>query len=319
MADIIESINSSELEPKDKMDKKCAPGIKFDAGSCIDLAVLIEMVNAYNKTNPNTAIKMHPNMETLNPRKYKKYLVKNIQKRLDNKCTTQSCWADQGFVRSMEKMAKEKLKNYTFRPDGPDGQFEWLNTININKVMAQYEQQYPDFLFLGAVPMDFDDIPSLGIADLNFSKLMDEGKTKLGVIFNLDESWKSGSHWTAGFFSIDINKSASECFYYDSYSSNAPPRVRRLMRRFVKFCQSIGVKDIRADYNHIRAQYGGADCGNFSIRFITRMLSGDSFEDICNDKPTRDNKHPDKEVNLCRNVYFRNVNINNGEKQEGCE
>jgi len=317
MPDIIESINSSELEPKDKMDKKCAPGIKFDAGSCIDLAILIEMVNAYNKTNPNTAITMHPNMETLNPRKYKKYLIKNIQKRLGDKCTTQSCWADQGFVRSMEKMAKEKLKNYTFRPDGPDGQFEWLNTININKVMAQYEQQYPDFLFLGAVPMDFDDIPSIGIADLNFSKLMNEGKTKLGIVFNLDESWKSGSHWTSMFASLK----KGSVLYYDSYggASLPPVRVRKLMRRIVKFCQSIGVKDIRADYNRVHNQRGNSECGVFSLRYLTRMLSGDSFEDICNDKPSINNKHPDKEVNLCRNIYFRNVSINNGEKQEGCE
>lgn len=309
MSNIIESINSSELEPKDKMDKKCAPGIKFDAGSCIDLAVLIEMVNAYNKTNPNTAIKMHPNMETLNPRKYKKYLVKNIQKRLGDKCTTQSCWADQGFVRSMEKMAKEKLKNLTFRPEGPDGQFEWLNTININKVMAQYEQQYPDFLFLGAVPMDFDDIPSLGIADLNFSKLMDEGKTKLGIIFNLDESWKSGSHWVSGWYNLDKNK--SELFYFDSYSGQPPPRVRKLMRRIAKFCQSIGIKDIRADYNKIRAQYGSNACGLYSLNVIVRMLSGDSFDDICKDKT------PDKNVNSCRNLYFRNNN--NGEIHEICE
>ena len=33
----------------------------------------------------------------------------------------------------------------TFRPDGPNGRFEWLNTIHIDDTMKQYENKHPDF------------------------------------------------------------------------------------------------------------------------------------------------------------------------------
>ena len=33
---------------------------------------------------------------------------------------------------------------------------EWLSTSNIEKVCNQFEDKYNDFMFLGAVPIDFD-------------------------------------------------------------------------------------------------------------------------------------------------------------------
>ena len=33
---------------------------------------------------------------------------------------------------------------------------EWLNTYDIQRVLRQYEKGRPNFLFIGAVPIDFD-------------------------------------------------------------------------------------------------------------------------------------------------------------------
>ena len=46
----------------------------------------------------------------------------------------------------MLKYIKEWIKDYN----------EWLSTLDINKVMAQYEEAYPKFQYLGANPIDFD-------------------------------------------------------------------------------------------------------------------------------------------------------------------
>jgi hypothetical protein len=298
----ISSVRTSEVEPKNNNDKKCAPGLQYEAGSCIKLHILIEMAKAYNDgASANDTIRLHPNMEVLNPKKYKKYLLKKFNERMGDKCTTQKCWTDQGFIKQMKKYAKEELEKYTFRPNGPEGRFEWLNTININEVMRQYEKLYPEFKFLGAVPMDFDDIMPR-IRNLSHNDLVNENKSKIGIVFNLDNHDQPGSHWVALYG--DLNK--GQIYFYDSYSVRPEKRVRTLVRRLSDISQNgMGVKNLDVDYNKIRHQYENSECGVYSINFIERMLKGEPFKQIC------ESKTPDRKVNLERNTYFYNVNIKN--------
>ena len=302
MNEDITSINTSDVCPKNDNDKKCAPGISFDAGSCIKLNILIEMAKAYNKENGSTPIKLHQNLEILNPRKYKKYLVSEFNKKLGKQCSSQKCWLEQSFISNMKVTAREELEKYTIRPDGPNGRFEWLNTININEVMEQYEKKNPNFKFIGAVPIDFDDFERFGIRNLDYSKLLSDGKSKLGFVFNLDEHDQPGSHWVALY--SDLAK--GEIYFFDSYGAKPERRIRTLMRRLANFCRiGSGVKSgkLKVNYNKIRHQYENSECGVYSINFIARMLRGDSFDDICGSKV------PDKKINKCRNVYFNNVDI----------
>ena len=76
--------------------------------------------------------------------------------------------------------------------------------------MHQYEHKYKDFIYLGTVPVDFDELEHLGIKDLPLDKLYQDGKKKLGMVINLDEHWQSGSHWVA--FYTDLNK----IYFFDS-------------------------------------------------------------------------------------------------------
>jgi hypothetical protein len=303
----IVSINTSDVCPKNDNDKRCAPGLRFDAGSCIELSVLVEMAGAYNKDAGESSIVLSRNLEVLNPRKYKKYLVSEFNKRLGEKCTTQKCWTEQKFIKQMEGKAKDQLENYTFRPDGPNGRFEWLNTINIKQVMGQYEKKYPNFKFLGAVPIDFDNFDDFNIKNLDYAKLVKSGKTKFGVVFNMDEHDEPGSHWVAMYSDFD----KGEVLFFDSYGTKPEKRIRKLMRRHIDFVQKgLGRQltggEIKADYNdynQIRHQYEGSECGVYSINFILRMVRGDSFGEVCK------SKIPDKKINKCRNVYFGNTNI----------
>lgn len=295
--DDVISIDTSEVCPKNPNDKKCAPGVTFEAGSCISLQVLVEMVNAYNKDAGASAIKTYPKLDTLNPKKYKKYLLSEFQKRMGDKCDSQKCWSEQKFVDQMKMAAREEFQKYTFRPDGPEGKFEWLNTLNINDVMVQSEKIYPEFKFLGTVPIDFDKFERFGIKNLDFNELLNNGKHKLGTVFNLDRHDQPGSHWV-GMYS-DIKN--GEVYFFDSYGTRPDRRIRILMRRIANYCaKQLGIKDVKVNYNKIRHQYGNSECGVYSINFIKRMLKGESFDEICNSKT------PDKKVNKCRNVYFRN-------------
>jgi hypothetical protein len=295
-AEIINSIHSDELVYS-KHDKNCAPGITFENGSCYSLNVLVKMAEEYNKNNSSDIIQLFPNFETLNRSKYKQYLVKEFKKRLSDVCDSQKCWATHIFIKNMNKIQTEELQKNIFRPSGPQGKFEWLNTININDVMKQYEKKYSDFLWLGAVPIDFDDLTQLKIKSLDFDVLYRNNKTKIGIIFNLDESWKSGSHWVASY----ANLKEGQVYYFDSYGIPPEHRIRTYMRRVANYYKDNLKINIDANHNKIRHQYGGSECGVYSINFILRLLRGDSFKDICA------SKIPDKKINKCRKVYFHQI------------
>ena len=294
----IESIDTETVKPKNKNDYKCAPSIKFNSGSCIDLPVLIEMARAYNETNKKK-IKLLDNFKTLNPPKYKKYLLKQFKERYDNVCTTQLCWTQQDFVDKMNEIMREELTKFTYRPQGPAGKFEWLNTTHLNEVMEQYEKVHKDFKFLGAVPMDFDSLPILGIKDLNLDNLTNQGITKLGIIFNLDEHWQSGSHWVAGYTDLKDGKA----YFFDSYGSTPDERARKLLRRFAKYSKDKFNVKVESTHNETRHQFGNSECGMYSLNFILELLEGKSFNDVCS------TKIPDTKVNHLRPIFFYNVNF----------
>lgn len=293
--DHIASIRSSEINPKDKKDYRCAPALSFQNGSCMPLDILIDMASAYNNYRPKNSIALSSKVETLNPTRYKRYLVKEFQIRLDDICDSQRCWVKQAFINNMNDDTRKKLKYYTFRPKGPQGKFTWLNTINLNNVMRQYQEKFKDFKFLGAVPIDFDDLPSLGIKSLDFHQLRNNNTNRLGSIFNLDEHYKDGSHWVSMFSNLNTG-----CVYFfDSYGLRPDPRIRKFMRRIARFCESVLPKStLDVQYNHHRHQYKNSECGVYSINFIVRLLNGETFEDITV------NKTSDKDINKCRQVYF---------------
>lgn len=290
------SINTSEIAPKDERDRRCAAGVKFEGGSCIQLDVLIDLVNAYNLEYSNNKIKLYGHYEILDPIRYKKYLIHQLKNKLNDK--SQKTWGNLSFVRKMKDIYREKLQKDTFRPTGPTGKWEWLNTLHIDDVMEQYENKYPDFKYLGTVPIDFDNFERFGIKNLNYSKLINEGKVKYGIVFNLDEHDQPGSHWVALY--ADVKK--GEVYFFDSYGTVPDTRIRKLMRRLARFSQTgMGNKVLKIDYNKKQHQYENSECGVYSINFIVRMLRGDSFKQIC------ESKIPDKQINRCRNVYFGNT------------
>ena len=274
---------------------RCAPTKTFSDGSCIPLRLLVEMAKCYNNETTNiNKIKLNSNRETLSPQKYKKYLVGEFEKRLGTICDDQKCWVKQDFMKQMNSSIREELTKNTFRFKGPQGNATWLDTNNINNALMQYEYKYHDFKFLGAVPIDFDDLPSYNIKNLNYKKLMDNGMTKLGIVFNLDEHDKPGSHWTAMF--ADLLK--GNVFYFDSYGIEPEQRIINLMKRTGKFIQNTFKKRPKIDYNKTRHQFGNSACGVYSISFITRMLRDGDFN-----KVTRE-VVKDDEINKCRKIYF---------------
>ena len=279
----------------------CSINRDFNDGSCFTLDELHKIANDYNSKYPNEKVKLYPS---------KSQMLTTLTEKLNQFCPDQTCWATLKFLKN-----KDDLK-MAFKAPGPSGQFEWLSTTEINDCMERVMKIYPDFLFIGAVPIDIEDLDEFGVRSLNYDKLVKKmGKTKVGIIYNLDEHYKSGSHWVA--FYIDFIQ--KRIYYSDSSGKPPEQRVRRLVKKIAEkfYFDDTGKKmnnlpvdsfmndspnvleqkyDIR--WNKLQHQYGGSECGVYSINFITRILRGDTFDEI------HKNRIKDAEINICRKTYF---------------
>jgi hypothetical protein len=296
---------------------KCAPTKKYTDGSCFTIESLKLIAENYNKINK----------DKINISNNKEKLVKELENKLTECHKNQSCWLKLDIVKELEN---KEINENTLRPEGPNKKYEWLSTTHINDVVSQYQEKYNDFLFLGAVPYDFEELP-IGINNINFSDLEKKNKTKLGMVINLDEHDKSGSHWVALY--TDLKK--NQVYFFDSFGKKPGKKIKKFINKIIsylyykKYNNNIKIggmlsdikkltdKNIRAElknqlfnkltgfdirYNTKQHQFGNSECGVYSINFILRLIKGDeTFDDITNNI-TKDDK-----INECRKEYFVNT------------
>jgi hypothetical protein len=300
---------NSNQENKE-LNKKCAPTKEYKEGSCFSLNGLKEISKVYNEKNKRK-VKIDNN-------KYE--LIKQLEEATKNECNgIHKCIIKKYGREIANKYVREDVVKYTLRADGTGaGKKKWLSTTHIVDVLIQYEQKYPHFLSLGAVPADFLELKDLGINKLNFEQLVKDGKTTIGMVINLDEHWKSGSHWVAWY----CNLKDGQVYYFDSYGEEPSKRTKLFTNKVIKYLyfkkygehldinkiiknkdrkylNNLDTFDIR--HNTVRHQYGNSDCGVYSINFILRMLKGETFDYITK------NITKDETIEKCRGVYFNNV------------
>lgn len=304
-------------------DEKCAPSKKLEHDTCFTLNSLKNIALAYN--NHNT--------DKINTSLPKEQLVDVLEDKMEKKyhCNDQTCWTRQKILEELDMKVLEEIQEKTFRPVGPSKKYGWLSTTHINEVIDQYHDIHKDFLFLGAVPYDFEDLPQLEINTLDFKELEKDGKTKIGMVINLDEHYKQGSHWVALY--TDLKK--NQVYFFDSVGRAPQKRIRRFINRITryiyqkKYNKNIHINDIIKElreysknknsrkyfhvenilkggfdirYNNKQHQFDNSECGVYSINFIVRLVSGEQFESVINDITK------DETMNRNRKVYFRNVN-----------
>jgi len=211
------------------------------------------------------------------------------------KCNTEYC--------AVKKLPLEKAERNTmlkaFRPEKPADwdkkPTQWLDSFNIEDVMRQYEAAESNFEFIGPVPIDFDSKSGLWgkciveeLCELDLAEVQNKGKTKIGIIFNLDPHDEPGSHWVCSF--IDIP--ASSAYYFDSYGYEPQQEIIDLLARM----KEQGIKNVY--WNDIRHQRKGSECGMYCLFVIICLLRGRKFYDICK------NVVDDDTMNAFRDILF---------------
>jgi hypothetical protein len=298
-------------------DNKCAPSKKYINGSCFSYDSLKKIAYKYNINNN----------DNININLPKTKLVEILNNKLNDRCSNQVCWLKLDFLKELKD---DDINNNTFRPVGPSKKYEWLSTTDIQKVINQYQYKYQDFYFLGTVPYDFEDLSFLNLKNLDFDELYDNGKTKLGLVINLDEHYKNGSHWVSLY--TDLKK--NQVYFFDSVGKPPRKRIKKFITKIIKFLykknfnETLKIKniikflkdknntelskkyliyvnniknfDIR--YNNTQHQFKNSECGVYSIYFIVKLLDSVPFNYFLN------NVIKDEEINEFRKEYFINVN-----------
>ena len=289
---------------------QCNPVLKRRSGeTCLPPDSVDRLVHAWNKAHPKRQIRVDATRKNgrLNGRSNgkqtqnagnthrKTWRLLRSAMRKEYKCETEYC-----MVKKMPGLTdtdKKPLLSY-YRPELPkewDAKpTTWLDSYNIEDVMHQYEQAEPTFEFIGPTPIDFDSKDGFGkcileeLCKLDLQAAMQRGKTKLGIIFNLDPHDQPGSHWVCGF--IDIP--AKSAYYFDSYGYSPEKEIKVLLKR----CYDQGMEHVY--FNDIRHQRKGSECGMYCLYVIICLLRGRPFDQICN------NVVRDDVMNSFRKILF---------------
>ena len=277
-----------------KLKIKCAPKTEGDTlpYTCYTKKGLHKLKNIWNRKHPDRKITSN------RPRN----IWKALHYALNTSCNRESCWLRH---KSIKNDIDLETKEYTFAPEAPkewkENPNEWLTSIDILEVMKQYEKTYKCFDFIGPSPIDYDKHVSYGecvweeLCEFSLNKQIKEGKTKIGIIFNLDPHHKPGSHWVAMF----INTKKREIYYLDSYGEKIPRQINKFANKVKKQSLKIGnKKEYKLIENKRRHQFSESECGMYSLYFIIQMLKGYPFSKFLK------KRIKDKYMIKLRKIYF---------------
>jgi hypothetical protein len=249
----------------------CNPVVKGKTAvgdSCFTPDVLAKLKTSYNKHHPETPIR--------GSRPQKVWI--ELKDRM-SKCSKEDCWLNV----IDDPAERKKIDEYVFAPDHPDewkrDPNAWLSNFDIVNVLKQYERKYANFKIIGPTPIDFD---SRGVDDktcvwqelctFSVKHMVDAGKTKIGVVFNLSKSTEDGTHWVSLFIDLDEHF----IFFFDSTGASIPAEIEVLVNRVRKQAVDAGLPELEyLDNRGIEHQKSNTECGMYSLFFVITLLTGE--------------------------------------------
>lgn len=267
------------------------------AYSCMSSKHLKELADLWNKRHPEYQIK------TNSPRE----IWLHFKTVFSSSCANEQCWIkNKMFGAGLSSELLNEL-NDLYAPDAPKSWHKnprtWLNSLDIQSVMKQYEKKYSCFRFIGPSPIDFDKILNNGgykecvwdeLCSFNIEKQGD--KTKIGIIFNTDPHDEAGEHWV----SLYIDMTHKFIVYFDSGGSDIPKEISVFVERIQKQLINSGTEKYTVVINKKQHQKKNTECGMYSLYFIIQMLKTGNYRQFTEAKKII----TDEEMEELRNTYF---------------
>ena len=273
----------------------CSPTRRLGRYTCYNDKVLQTMKTHWNARHPDVKIKT----------KVPKDIWNKLREYMSNVCNSERCWLRQQF---MHNKLDVELSSYTFAPKAPETwkkkPHEWLTSLDIDRVMKQWERKHKDFEFIGPSPIDFDtrlvnkQCVWTELCKFEMQKYLSRNKTKIGIIFNTDPHYKDGSHWIALY--IDLNKEI--IVFFDSNGDRIPKQVKVLVERITKQGDALDKNFTFMENYPKEHQKGNTECGIYTIYFLTQLLEGKKSP-----KYFQTHRITDKEMFKLRRKYFEHA------------
>ena len=276
----------------------CSPKNKLDGNkfSCYSNSALLELRNLWNNKYPNNRINLQQPQD----------IWKQLNINFKDTCNKESCWVKKTFIKDIHNgKISNRLINF-FAPEKPTSwnlnKNEWLSDKDINDVVTQYEDAYKCFQFLGPSPIDYCEregnrYVSNEICKFSLKNMINQGKFKIGIIFNLDPHTKGGSHWV----SLFINIKKKTIFYFNSTGETIEPQISQFVENVIQQGLKLSPQ-IKFTYDEnypLAHQYKNTECGVYSLYFILSMLKDKH-------SPTFFKSHriTDEQIEKYINIYF---------------
>jgi hypothetical protein len=287
--------NKAEKTEKSFVKLNCSPETKDDKNefTCYSHDDLFKLRNLWNARHPDAKIETNDSKE----------IWQVLKRNYSSVCNKESCWIKQ--IAKGTKMEKELLDS--FAPKSPEewkkNPTEWLSSVDIIKVMRQYETNYKCFDFIGPSPIDYDTQQLYGecvweeLCHFNLEEQIKKGKFKIGIIFNTDPHYKGGSHW----ISLFINIKKGTIFYFDSAGDKAPNQIMKFVNSVIEQGHSLEKRiNFKFDQNYpTDHQQNTYSCGVYSLFFIVHML-----EDKVTGHYLKTHRFKDSYIESFRKKYF---------------
>jgi hypothetical protein len=276
-----------------KMRKlNCSPKKNPKNFTCYTDKSLHKLKKYWNMRHPDRKITSNNSVE----------IWQKLRNYMNDICSTEACWLRQKFI---ENNLDKDLRSYTFAPKSPaswkKNKNEWLSSVDIEKVMKQFEETYPGFVFIGPTPIDFDKKKLYNncvwneLCNFDLKNYIKQNKKMIGVVFNMDPHYKSGSHWMC--MMIDIPKSI--IYYFDSNGDRHPKEIKKLFERIQQQGKPLGI-DFKFYENHpFEHQKGNTECGIYVLYFLIEILKGNKDY-----KYFTEQKITDDEMEKYRKIFF---------------
>lgn len=262
----------------------------------------------YSRTNLQTFKELWNNNsdEKINTNNSKE-IWQFFKNKLSKECYDELCWLKKSKLSSINN--SELLIKEIFKPFSPKtwitNPSTWLSSVDITKIMNQYEKSHSNFKFIGPSPIDFDTKEVFStcvweqLCNFNLKEYIQKKITKIGIIFNTDTHDKPGKHWIALF--IDLDKKF--IFYFDSNGTKMPKQIKVLINRVEQQAQHENII-LKVDNNEgFTHQYNDGQCGMYALYFIIELLKENKTSNYFKTKRIKD-----ATMKKYRTIYFNQAN-----------
>jgi hypothetical protein len=262
----------------------------------------------YSRTNLQTFKELWNNNsdEKINTNNSKE-IWQFFKNKLSKECYDELCWLKKSKLSSINN--SELLIKEIFKPFSPKtwitNPSTWLSSVDITKIMNQYEKSHSNFKFIGPSPIDFDTKEVFStcvweqLCNFNLKEYIQKKITKIGIIFNTDTHDKPGKHWIALF--IDLDKKF--IFYFDSNGTKMPKQIKVLINRVEQQAQHENIILKVDDNEGFTHQYNDGQCGMYALYFIIELLKENKTYNYFKTKRIKD-----ATMKKYRTIYFNQAN-----------